>query len=71
MALDAARYKSTTAKVDATKKRVKKVPVTTKPRQGEQKTTQSQELAKAQAKFKQTGSVKDAHAVQLLKERLN
>ena len=68
--LDAARAKDTTKKQAAITKRVRKAPVSTKPSQKAKQGLHDQ-LAKAEKRLKQTGSVEDAMAVRKLKAKIN
>jgi hypothetical protein len=68
--LDAARFTEKNNKSAEITKRVRKAPVTTRPKQQAKRGLHS-EIEKAESKFKRSGSVEDAVALRKLKAKLN
>jgi hypothetical protein len=68
--LDAAKYKEVSKKGAAITKKVRKAPVTTKPKQAAQNSLQ-REIKEAEARLKQTGRSEDAIKLRQLKRKLN
>lgn len=67
--LDAARYKQMSKKNAAVEKKVRKAPVSTKPKAAAKPALQEQ-IKKAEARLKQTGKTEDAVALRKLKRQL-
>lgn len=67
--LDAARYKAMSAKNSSIEKRVRKAPVTTKPKQAV-KPALHDKIKQAEARLKKTGKSEDAVALRRLKRQL-
>lgn len=70
MMLDAARFKQLNVKNAAVEKKVRKAPVTTKPRQAT-KASIHDKIDKAKTKLKRSGSMEDAVALKKLQRQLN
>jgi len=67
--LDAAKYREISKKNSAIEKKVRKAPVTTKPRATVKANLQTK-IEQAQARLKRTGSAEDAVKLRLLKRQL-